>query len=175
MDARNTRNQSGAERESRDGNERESEDERAVTITRVFDLPARILFLACSKAEHMTQWFGPEGYPLTLCEMDFRVGGKYRFAMTGPDGKQMTPFGGAYLAIEQDRKISYSNALEQPGAESMIVTFTFSENEGKSTLVIHTLFGSVTMKEKHLAKGYEIGVGSGLDQLAGLGARLARS
>jgi len=60
----------------------------------VFDAPARLLFKAYSTREQLVKWFGPEGWPLTLCEMDFRTGGRFRFAMTGPDGVQNTPFGG---------------------------------------------------------------------------------
>ena len=48
--------------------------EREVVITRAFDAPARLLFEACSKPEHLMKWFGPKGWPLTLCEMDFRQG-----------------------------------------------------------------------------------------------------
>jgi len=151
----------------------EPASEREVTITRLFDVPARILFLACSTPEHMREWFGPKGFPLTRCEMDFRVGGNYRFAMTGPNGKEMTPFGGEYLAIEPDRKIAYTNRLDQPGAETMVVTITFAEQDGKTTLTQHTLFASVAMKRKHMGMGYETGVVSGLEQLGVLASRLA--
>jgi uncharacterized protein YndB with AHSA1/START domain len=153
----------------------EPESERSLQITRVFNVPARILFRACSTPENMMQWFGPKGFPLTLAEMDFRVGGMWRFAMSGPDGKQMTPFGGEYLEIEQDRKIRYSNTFEVPGAETMITTLTFVETDGKTTLTHHTLFGSVAMKATHTAMGFEGGVNSGLDQLIELALRLASS
>lgn len=149
-------------------NVEEPKHERELSITRVFDVSAHSLFVACSRPEHMREWFGPKGYPLTLCEMDFRVGGRYRFAMTGPDGQQMTPFGGEYLAIEQDRKISYSNRFELPDAETMVVTITLTEASGKTTLVLHTLFGSVAMKRQHMGMGYEAGVGSGFEQLDAL-------
>jgi uncharacterized protein YndB with AHSA1/START domain len=161
---------------SRRENERaEPESERSLTISRMFEVPAHILFLACSKPEHMRDWFGPPGYPLTMCEMDFRVGGKYRFAMTGPDGVQMPPFGGEYLSIEPNRKISYTNRFEQPGAPTMVVTITFTEQAGKTRLDLHTLFETVAMKNEHTGRGYVIGVNAGLDQLEALTQRLAQS
>ena len=148
--------------------------EREVVITRVFDVPARLLFEAYSTPEHLMQWFGPPGWPLTLCEMDFRVGGRFRFAMTGPDGKQGTPFGGEYLEIVPNRKIVYTGAFETPGAETMTVTITFDEDEqrGQTTLTIHTLFASVAMKNEHLGMGYAQGIASGLDQLADVVAEM---
>jgi uncharacterized protein YndB with AHSA1/START domain len=148
--------------------------EREVVITRVFDAPARLLFTAYSTPEHVMKWFGPAGWPLTLCEMDFRIGGHYRFAMTGPDGTQGLPFGGKYLEIVPNQKIVYSNALELPGAETMFVTITFDEDEqsGQTKLTIHTLFASVAMKNAHLGRGYDQGVVATLDQLADVVATL---
>jgi uncharacterized protein YndB with AHSA1/START domain len=137
-------------------------------ITRVFDAPARLLFLAYSKPEHVKRWFGPVGWPVTLCEMDFRVGGTFRMAMTGPNGRLNTPFGGTYLEIVPDRKIVYDNGFELPGAERSVVTVTFDEADGKTTLTIHTLFESVNMYRTHVAVGYEQGTRSGLDQLEAL-------
>ena len=149
--------------------------ERELTITRVFDAPARTLFLAYSKPEYLLRWFGPVGYPLSLCEMDFRVGGRYRFAMKGPDGTLMTPFGGEYLEILPGAKISYSNTMEHPGAETMIVTVTFAEHGSQTTLSIHTLFASIAQMKTHVRMGYEQGVGSGLTQLADVVSELVRS
>ena len=148
--------------------------EREVVITRVFDAPARLLFEAYSTPEHLMQWFGPPGWPLTLCEMDFRAGGRFRFAMTGPDGKQGPPFGGEYLEIVPNRKIVYTGAFETPDAETMTVTITFDEDEqsGQTTLTIHTLFASVAMKNEHLGMGYAQGIASGLDQLADVVAEM---
>lgn len=150
----------------------EPPEEREVIVTREFEAPASVLFEACAKPEHVKKWFGPKGWPLTLCEMDFRPGGRFRFAMTGPDGAQGTPFGGEYLEIVPDRKIVYDNRLETPGAERMIVTITFDERDGTTTLAVHTLFATVAMKDEHLGLGYALGVGSGLDQLADVVAEL---
>jgi uncharacterized protein YndB with AHSA1/START domain len=144
----------------------ESVADREVIITRVYDAPARLLFEAWSKPEHVRKWFGPKGWPITLCEMDFRKGGRFRFAMTGSSGEQNTPFGGEYLEIVTNRKIVYDNAFEEPDAEKMVVTVTFDEKAGKTTLTIHTLFASVAMRNFHVGAGFEQGFGSGLDQLA---------
>jgi len=103
----------------------ESTADHEVVITRVYDAPARLLFEAYSKPEHIRHWFGPKGWPVTLCEMDFREGGRFRFAMTGPHGTRGRPFGGEYLEIVPNRKIVYDNGFETPGAERMIVTVTF--------------------------------------------------
>ncbi len=151
-------------------NDRESEPiaEREVVTTRAFDAPAHVLFEAFSTPEHLTRWFGPPGYSLTLCEMDFRVGGRFRLAMTGSDGTQDRPFRGEYREIVPNRKIVYSGAFETPDTETMVVTITFDEDEqsGQTTLTVHTLFASVAMKNAHLGMGYAQSWGFILDQLA---------
>jgi uncharacterized protein YndB with AHSA1/START domain len=145
--------------------------DREVIITRTYDAPARLLFVAWSKPEHLMKWFGPVGWPLTLCEVDFRMGGRFRFAMTGPSGRQDTPFGGEYLEIVPHR-IVFDNAFEAPGAEKMITTVTFDEKDGRTTLTHHTLFASVAMKNEYVGMGFVQGVGSGFDQLAGVVATM---
>jgi uncharacterized protein YndB with AHSA1/START domain len=139
--------------------------EREVVIRREFDAPARLLFEAYRNPEYLKRWFGPKGWPLTLAEMDFRVGGRFRFAMTGPDGRQGPPFGGEYLEIVPERKIAYViDTFDEP----MTVTLTYDERDGKTTLTYHTIFGSVAMRNEHMGQGFADGVNSGLDQLADL-------
>jgi len=150
----------------------ESGGDRELTITRSFDAPARLLFEAWSTPEHMKKWFGPVGYPVTMCEIDFRKGGRWRAAMTGPTGQQQTPFGGEYLEIVPDRRIVFSNGFELPGAEKMIMTVTFDERDGRTLLTIHTLFASLAQKATHVGAGMAEGIGSGLDQLGDLVARM---
>lgn len=146
----------------------ESAADREVVLTRVIDAPARLLFLAYTKPEHVKQWFGPPGYPLTMCEMDFRKGGKFRFSMASG-----APFGGTYLDIVPNQRIAYDNAFEvvPPGmppdvAGTMVVTVTFDElKDGKTLLTIRTVFETVAMKNAHCALGYENGLGSTIPQL----------
>ena len=149
-----------------------SREKRELEIKRVYDVPARFLFEAWSKPEHVRKWFGPKGWPITLCEIDFRVGGRFRFAMTGPDGEQNTPFGGEYLEIVPNWKIVFDNSFEEPNARKMIMTITFEETDGRTKLVMHTLFESKAMRDEYVGVGMEEGINSGFDQLADVVAEL---
>ena len=147
-------------------------DDLTLVITRVYDAPARLLFEAWSKPVHLMKWFGPVGWPLTLCEVDFRVGGRFRFAMTGSSGVQNTPFGGTYKEIVPNRKIVFDNGFEAPGAEKMIMTVMLDEDGGKTTLTLSTKFASEKMWREHVGAGFEQGTNSGLDQLADVTAAM---
>lgn len=155
--------------------ESESAADRTVVITREFDAPARLLFDAMSKPEHVMKWFGPKGWPLTMCEMDFREGGKFRFAMTGSSGVQNTPFGGTYREIVPNRRIVYDNGFEIPGAGRMLTTISLDEKGGKTMLTFTTVFDTVAMRNEHVGMGFVQGVNSGFDQLVDVVAGLVRA
>ena len=109
--------------------------DRTAAISRVIGVPAKYLFLAHSRPEHLKRWFGPVGYPVTTCDIDFRVGGNWRMVMTGPDGVEGPPFGGTYLEITPHSRIVYDNGFEDgKGGEMdlqhagrMVMTTTFDE------------------------------------------------
>ena len=72
--------------------------ERELTISRVFDAPRELVFLAYSTAEHQQAWVGPRYLKNRDFELDFRVGGRYRWVQEGPDGSLYT-FTGEILEL----------------------------------------------------------------------------
>jgi uncharacterized protein YndB with AHSA1/START domain len=83
--------------------------------------------------------------------------------MRGPDGLDGPPFGGEYLEIVPNERIVYTNGFD--GDEKIVVTITFAERNGRTTLTMRTLFASVAQKNEHVGMGYVGGVGEGLDRL----------
>ncbi|MGB5080605.1 MAG: SRPBCC domain-containing protein [Burkholderiales bacterium] len=69
-----------------------------MTLSRVFDAPRELVFRVWSDPGHLKQWWGPKGFTLPGCEMDFRTGGAYRFVMRGPDISGPRPTGDRRLA-----------------------------------------------------------------------------
>lgn len=150
---------------------------RQASISRVMNVPARYIFEAHSRPEHLKRWFGPVSYPVTYCDCDFRVGGVWRMAMTGPDGVQGPFFGGSYLEIVPHKRIVYDNGFEdgvggemqlQNAHDPMVMTVTFDEAGDKTTVTVTTLFASVAMKQEYLGIGMLEGIASGFDQLEGV-------
>ena len=150
------------------GNEADAPSEREVTVVRVYDVPARLVFKAWSEPEHIKKWFGPEGWPVTMAEIDFRVGGRYRLAMTGPSGEENDPFGGEYLEIVPNRKLVFEDAFEKPGSPKMLWTVNLDESDGKTAMTLQILFWSIAMKDEYLGYGMMEGLTSSLDQLSGV-------
>jgi uncharacterized protein YndB with AHSA1/START domain len=104
-------------------------------LTRVFDAPRELVFRAWSDPGHLVQWWGPKGFTLPGCEMDFRTGGAYRFVMRGPDGND-NPFHGVYREIVRNERIVYTAILDNLRGHELLTTVTFADKGGKTKLTV---------------------------------------
>src|SRR3954469_13456561 len=98
----------------------EKKSEREVVVTRTFNAPARVVFEAWTKPELIKRWWVPKsmGMSLLSCEMDVRVGGKYRFVF----GEGMEFFG-RYIEVIPHSRIVWTN--EESGEDGSVTTVTF--------------------------------------------------
>ena len=116
----------------------ERKSERELVVTRTLNGPARIVFEAWTKPELFRRWWVPKsmGMSLLSCEMDVRVGGKYRLEFE-PDAMA---FFGTYLEVTPHSRLVWTNE-EGDGGEA-VTTVTFEEKGGKTLLVLHELYPS---------------------------------
>jgi len=116
----------------------ERKSERELVVTRTFNGPARIVFEAWTRPELFRRWWLPKsmGMSLRSCEMDVRVGGKYRLEFE-PHGMA---FFGTYLEVTPHSRLVWTN--EEGDNGKTITTVTFEENAGKTLLVVHDLYPS---------------------------------
>jgi uncharacterized protein YndB with AHSA1/START domain len=117
----------------------ERKSEREIVVTRTFDGPARIVFEAWTKPELFRQWWVPKsiGMSLLSCEMDVRVGGRYRLEFAHGDSQMA--FFGTYKEVTPHSRLVWTNDESDGGAVS---TVTFAETGGKTLLVYHELYPS---------------------------------
>ena len=117
----------------------ERKSEREIVVTRTFNGPARIVFEAWTKPELFRQWWVPKsiGMSLLSCEMDVRVGGRYRFEFA--HGDTQMAFFGTYKEVTPHSRLVWTNDESEGGAVS---TVTFEERGGKTLLVYHELYSS---------------------------------
>src|SRR6187455_3503277 len=116
----------------------ERKSERELVVTRTFDGPARIVFEAWTKPELFRQWWAPKsmGMVLRSCEMDVRVGGKYRLEFE-PDAMA---FFGRYVEVTPPSRLVWTN--DEGGDGGPVTTVTFEERGGKTLLVLRELYPS---------------------------------
>jgi len=117
----------------------ERKSERELVTTRTFDGPARIVFEAWTRPELFKRWWAPKsmGMSLLSCEMDVRVGGKYRLVF---EQDPALAFFGTYLEVTRNSRLVWTN--EEGGEGGPVTTVTFEERGGKTLLVMHELYPS---------------------------------
>src|SRR6266446_3684723 len=104
-------------------------------LTRVFDAPRELMWKLWTEPEHIRKWWGPKGFTLPGCEMDFRTGGTYRFVMRGPEG-QDNPFHGVYREIVRNERIVFTAILENLPGQELVTIVTFADEGGKTKLTV---------------------------------------
>ncbi len=118
--------------------------DKAFTISRVFDAPRELLWSCFTDPERMKQWWGPKGFTVIASKMDLRVGGTYHYGMLAPSGAPMWgPF--TYREIVPKERLVFVNSFSDekggvtrhPGHEKwplhMLSTFTFEDAPGGKT------------------------------------------
>jgi uncharacterized protein YndB with AHSA1/START domain len=128
-----------ARRESERRTTVERKSERETVVTRTFNAPARIVFEAWTRPELFKRWWVPKsmGMSLTSCEMDVRVGGRYRLEFDYQGST--SAFFGTYKEVTPHSRLVWTN---EESADGSITTVTFEETAGKTRLVMHELFPS---------------------------------
>jgi uncharacterized protein YndB with AHSA1/START domain len=118
--------------------------------------PERV-FAAFSSGQVVAQWLTPSpDVTLTVLELDFREGGRYRFAYDAPEGQRML-VGGVYRQIEAPTRLVFSWLIEPPdvhaGIESQVTVSITPSANGCDLLVLHERFGLADAHERH-AQGW---------------------
>ena|SRR5579883_2842323 len=140
--------------------------DREIVMTRVFDAPRALVFEAWTKPELLRRWlFGPPGWSMTVCEIDLRVGGNYRFVLAGPGGEEMG-WRGVYREVVAPERIVATERFDQPWYPGEALgTIELTEKGGRTTLTQTLLYESREARDGVLKTPMEHGVAAGYDRL----------
>jgi uncharacterized protein YndB with AHSA1/START domain len=139
--------------------------DREILLTRVFDAPRDLVFEAYSKPEHVRRWWGPARYELTVCEMDFRPGGTWRFVQRDRDGSEHG-FHGEYREIVRPERLVYTFEYEGAPGHVSVETITLDERDGRTTASSLAVFDTPQARDAMLRSGMESGAAETNDRLA---------
>jgi uncharacterized protein YndB with AHSA1/START domain len=118
----------------------ERKSDREVVVTRTINGPARLVFEAFTKAELLKRWWVPKSMGMTLlsCEVDARVGGKYRLVFD--HSPEPAAFFGTYVEVKPYSRLAWTN--EEGGEGGPVTTVTFEEKGGKTLVVLRESYPS---------------------------------
>jgi uncharacterized protein YndB with AHSA1/START domain len=141
----------------------ERKNERELVVTRIINGSARLVFEAWTNPELFKRWWVPKSCGLALhsCELDVRVGGKYRlvFAL---DASNTMAFFGRYIEVTPFSRLAWTNEESDGGA---VTTVTFEEKGDQTLVVLHDLYPSKEALDEALASGSTDGFPETFEQL----------
>lgn len=142
--------------------------DREIVLSRLFDAPAHLVFAAFTRPELLVRWYGARGWRLVECEVDLRVGGRWRYVSAGPGGERMSQ-GGVYRAVEPPHRLVCTELFDDqsyPG--ETLVTHEFTELVERTTVTTTLRYATPQGRDRVLRYPMTRGVGESLARLAEL-------
>lgn len=140
-------------------------DDTSIRVTRVFDAPRTLIFDCHTKPELLKTWLlGPPGWTMPVCEVDLRVGGKYRnLWRSEADGSEFA-IGGVFQEIAAPELLVTLEHME--GMEGNALNrLELEETGGRTTMVVTMQFATKEARDGVLASGMTDGMAQSYDRL----------
>jgi uncharacterized protein YndB with AHSA1/START domain len=143
-----------------------------IRMTRLFDAPPALVFEAMSRPEHVREWWGRlgEGYSVPVCEIDLRVGGKWKFVNRHPNGE--ATFYGEYLEIEAPGRLVFTEIFAPFPDSPSTVTSELVADGARTRFTATVRYASKQVRDMVMATGMSTGAGISYDRLDDLVRRL---
>src|SRR5688572_18065140 len=117
--------------------------EREILVTRSFNAPRKLVFDAYTKPELIQRWLGIfNDWTMPVCEVDLRVGGRYRYVWKGAGDRKMA-ISGTFKEIVSPERVVATEVFDDawyPG--EALDTAVFTEKAGKTTLALTVAYES---------------------------------
>jgi uncharacterized protein YndB with AHSA1/START domain len=139
-----------------------------LAMSRQFDAPRELVFDAHTKPELVRQWIGVgRGFDWETCEIDLRVGGKYRYVWIRGDYRM--GMDGEYLELDAPKHVMCTERFDESWYDGGAVTsIDLVEINGVTTVTMTVCYDSKEIRDKVLASPMKEGVESGYDILEGI-------
>ena len=121
---------------------------------REFDAPRTLVFECHTRPEHLRNWWGMN--QLSVCEVDLRPGGAWRFVERNEEGEEFG-FRGDYREISPPDRLVYTFEYEGMPGHVSVETVTFEEREGRTIIRTLTVFDSKEDRDTMIESGMEEG------------------
>jgi uncharacterized protein YndB with AHSA1/START domain len=137
--------------------------DREILLTRTFDAPRAAVFEAWTKSEHVKHWWDPSGVALSVCEIDLRPNGAFRW-VNSRHGAEHT-FAGIYREITAPERLVFTVKIF-PSHPDPLTTLLFSEDGSKTKLTMKIECNSIEDRDALLQMRIDVGTGRTLENLA---------
>ena len=141
----------------------------SVQVVRSFKAPAQLIWDFHTKPQLLQRWLlGPDGWSMPVCEMDPRVGGKFRYQWHNDSGDQPDfAITGELKEVDEPRRSVHVERMEGMPGEALVTT-TFEESNGTTTLTVLMDYGTQEVRDIVVATGMTDGMATSYDRLEGM-------
>jgi len=133
--------------------------DRELRFTRAFTAPRALVFDTFTKPELLARWMiGPDGWSMSVCEVDLRPGGRFRYVWTRPGGKEIG-MGGTFVEVMPPSRIVHVEVFDQDwtGGETRVTT-ELTEADGVTTMTMTVAYSSMAARDGALSSGMTTGM-----------------
>ena len=135
-----------------------------ILITREFDAPRELVWRAYTEPDLVRRWWHANRGEMTICDIDLRVGGSWRYVMATPEGFEVA-FHGEYRELVPHERIVTTEVYEPvPDAEA-VDTVEFSEVDCRTTITMVVQHQRKEFRDMHVESGMEDGLQDALNLL----------
>jgi uncharacterized protein YndB with AHSA1/START domain len=138
--------------------------DREICMSYVFDARRALVYEAHTQCKHLVHWWGRRDSTLSVCELDLRAGGAYRFVMRKSGGQEYG-FRGVYREVTPPERLVYTFEFEGMPGHVAVGTLVFTEEGGKTRLDSTLLFDTVEDRDGMLQSGMEEGSAETMERL----------
>ncbi|MFH8251716.1 SRPBCC domain-containing protein [Microbacterium sp. B2969] len=153
------------------GTQTEIIDDTHVRITRLVEGPRDLVWRAHQEPELMQQWLlGPDGWRMSVCEIDPSVGGTYRYAWEPVDGTPGQAFGfdGETLLSEAPRRAVTTEHMTGTDFPSTLNDLSLEEEDGATLITLLIEYPDKDTRDMVLATGMTDGMETSYARLEGV-------
>jgi uncharacterized protein YndB with AHSA1/START domain len=139
-------------------------DDTSIVVRRDFGAPPDRVWRALTEPEHMRRWLSNDQYPMITCEMDVRVGGRFRWVFATPDGAGMG-VSGSFEQVDRPRLLVSTEKFDDFPGPSVNTLELEARGEGRTSMTLTIRYPDREIRDGWVASGMSDGLGQGYDRL----------
>lgn len=133
--------------------------DREICFTRTFRAPRTLVFDTFTRPEWLQRWMiGPEGWSMSVCDVDLRPGGTFRYVWTKPGGQEMG-MGGTFIEIAPPERLVHDELFDADwtGGRTRVTT-ELAEQDGVTRMTMTVVYSSRAARDGALHSGMTSGM-----------------
>lgn len=140
-------------------------DDTSIVVRREFGAPPERVWRAMTEPDHLRRWLGDERVPLTTCEMDVRVGGRFRWVFGDPGSERSMGVSGTFEEVDHPRRLVTTEQFDDFPGPSVNTLELSPVGLDRTAMTLTVRYPDQVTRDGWVASGMTTGLGQGYDRL----------